>query len=768
MKVLHVVTHLGQGGTEAVLYRLIEATQQKINHSVVSLHGQGVYGPMLRKIGVDVEVLDMPRGRLKLAGLWRLRQIIRSYNPDIIHTRLYHADLIGGVVALFAGAPPVIWTVNSSDLGPLRKSWKTKFIRQTCAILSHWLPSAIVADAKNTKKVNVSLGYSPKKFFVINNGIDLSSFYPNQQAGQRLRHELQIQEDVLLLGFVARWDPLKDHSNLLQALSIIKGNDRKFVCILVGSEMVSQNAVLMDLIHKNELDDHMILPGPRSDIPAIMNVLDLHVLSSFSESMPLAIIEAMACGTPCVVTDVGDAALVVGDTGWVVPPKDPKALAAGIESGIEALEKNGKDELGQRCRRVIEEKYSLEVMVDSYLKLWEKTVAGFESKAARNTVKVLHVIIGLDIGGAELTLKRLTARHISDFRSSHIVVSLSGVGVVGQQLREQGVEVVALGLNPLGLNSVRELPRIFFRLVKLIRYQRPDIVQTWMYHADLIGGLAARLAGCRKIIWGIRNTDLFPGNGISKATCWIMKLCAILSGFVPHTILCVGNRAKSVHADSGYTLSKIKVIHNGFDFENYKPNLAARNRIRLSLNVPPDAMIIGSVGRFNEYKDYRGFVIAAANLASADKKSYFLMVGRDIDSENSTLMQWIEETGFSDRFRLLGERKDVPEIFAAMDIFCLHSKSEGFPNVLGEAMCTGLPSVVTDVGDAAVLLGNAGLMVQPQDIEGLTKGLLTLVQSTSETRAALGNIARKRIQENYSMEAVKQQYEDLYQKVLSK
>jgi glycosyltransferase involved in cell wall biosynthesis len=144
------------------------------------------------------------------------------------------------------------------------------------------------------------------------------------------------------------------------------------------------------------------------------------------------------------------------------------------------------------------------------------------------------------------------------------------------------------------------------------------------------------------------------------------------------------------------------------------------------------------------------------------------MVGRDIDSENITLMQWIEETGFSDRFRLLGERNDVPEIFAAMDIFCLHSKSEGFPNVLGEAMCSGLPSVVTDVGDAAVLLGNAGLIVQPQDIEGLTKGLLTLVQSTSETREALGNIARKRIQENYSIEAVKLRYEELYQKVLSK
>jgi glycosyltransferase involved in cell wall biosynthesis len=378
MKVLHIITHLDQGGAEAVLYRLIEATHQKINHSVVSLHGAGVYGSKLRAIGVNVETLDMPRGRLKFTGLWRLRKIILGYSPDIIHTKLYHADLVGGLVALLSGAPPVIWTVNSSDLGKLRNSWKTRFIRRICAILSYGIPSAIIADANNTKRVNVSLGYSLKKFFVINNGIDLSSFFPDQRARQRLRHEFQIQEDMVLLGFIARWDPLKDHSNLLQALSIIKKNNRKFACMLVGNNMTSKNAVLMELIHKNELDDHIILPGPRSDIPAIMNALDLHVLSSFSESMPLAIIEAMACGTPCVVTDVGDAALVVGDTGWVVPPKEPNALAAGIEMGIGTLKKNGKDELGQRCRRVIEEKYSLEVMVDSYLKLWKKTVARFE------------------------------------------------------------------------------------------------------------------------------------------------------------------------------------------------------------------------------------------------------------------------------------------------------------------------------------------------------------------------------------------------------
>ena len=765
MKVLHIITSLGQGGAESALYELIKATHKTIDHNVVSLHDAGAYGPRLKKIGVNVETLGMPRGKLKFAGLWRLREIIRNYSPDLINTRLYHADLMGGVVSLFAGAPPVIWAIHSSDLGSLDKSWKTRFIRRICAILSYWIPSAIVTDSERAKKVHISLGYSPKKFIVINNGVDLFTFYRDKIAGQALRLELQVQGDQILLGLVARWDPLKDHSNFLQALSIIKSNNRKFICILVGKEMNSQNVALMELIRKNDLDEHVLLLGPSSDIPAIMNAIDLHVLSSSSESLPVAVIEAMACGTPCVVTDVGDARLITCDTGWVVPSKKPNALAAGIESAMEALEKNGKEALGKHCRRIIEEKYSLKVMADSYLKLWRDTLVGFESKATINTdasiVKVLHVIAGLDVGGAELALKRLVELHIRNPDYTHTVVSLKAVGLVGEQLREAGVDVVALEMN-----TPFRLLQGFVCLVTLIRRQRPDIVQTWMYHADLIGGLAARLAGCRKVIWGIRTTDIFPGKGVSRTTRWILKLCAILSNFIPHTILCVANRSKAVHAKKGYASSKMTVVSNGFEVKTYKLDLGIRQHIRESLNVSSDTLLIGSIGRFNYDKDHRSFITALATLASEDIKTCFLLVGRNIDFDNVDLMQWIEKTGYADRFKLLGERNDIPAILSAMDIFCLHSKTEGFPNVLGEAMCTSLPSVVTDVGDAGVLLGNAGLVVPPQDPERLAEALLTMIQYTSEARASLGNIALKRIKEHYSIESFQRQHEDLYQRVM--
>ena len=164
------------------------------------------------------------------------------------------------------------------------------------------------------------------------------------------------------------------YPNLLYALSILRNNKQKFRCALAGSGMTSQNDQLMDLINRTGLTDHVILLGPRSDVSTIMNGIDLHVLSSCAESLPVAVIEAMACGTPCVVTDVGDAGRLVGETGWVVPSRSPEALSVGIESAIAVLQRIGKEELGKACRDRIEQYYSLEKMADKYIKVWGKVL----------------------------------------------------------------------------------------------------------------------------------------------------------------------------------------------------------------------------------------------------------------------------------------------------------------------------------------------------------------------------------------------------------
>ena len=375
MKVLHVITDLALGGAETVLFRLVSAVNVDVTHRVVSLHTRGIYGPKLEAVGVHVDALEMPRGRVTGRGIRRLRAIVREFEPDVVQTHLYHADLVGSFAARTAGQAPVVWGVHSTELGSLRATWKTRIVRRLCAVLSHSVPSAIVCAAEGTARLHARFGYDREKLAVIQIGVDLAQFRPDETERARVRTEWGVRPDEMTLGLLARWHPLKDHSTLLQALAIVAKSASRFRCILAGNGMTMENTALMDLIQGNGVADRVLLLGVRSDVSAVMNGIDIHVLSSHSECSPLVVIEAMACGTPCVVTDVGDAALIVGDTGWIVPARAPEALAAGIESAMASIATHGKSSLGRQSRARIEAHYSLKTMAGAYTALWNRVVS---------------------------------------------------------------------------------------------------------------------------------------------------------------------------------------------------------------------------------------------------------------------------------------------------------------------------------------------------------------------------------------------------------
>jgi glycosyltransferase involved in cell wall biosynthesis len=376
-------------------------------------------------------------------------------------------------------------------------------------------------------------------------------------------------------------------------------------------------------------------------------------------------------------------------------------------------------------------------------------------------MKILQVIIGLDVGGAEMMLKRLVESHCDASEFQHVVVSLTGVGEVGLQLRARGVRVLALEMR-----SLLDAPRILLRLFRLIRLERPDVVQTWMYHADLLGGLAARLAGNRNVIWGVRTTNV--GSGNSRATTSVMRLCAAISAKIPRTIVCAAEAARLVHIDAGYDRSKMVVIANGFELTLLASEMATRVDARASLHLDISAAVVGIVGRFNDAKDHANFVRAAGLVADRHPQVRFLMVGRNVDIDNPELGSWIAATGHADRFLLLGERSDVKVCLAAMDIFCLSSRSEGFPNVLGEAMAMAIPCVTTDVGDAAMLVGDTGTVVakeSPAQLAGAISGMLALSENARRT---LGQKAQARIRTKFSMERSRERFESIYKNLAGK
>jgi glycosyltransferase involved in cell wall biosynthesis len=234
------------------------------------------------------------------------------------------------------------------------------------------IPAAIVCVSQDTLQKHQRIGYKSPVFEIIHNGVDLRVFRPSDTDRVRMRKELGVGQEEVLVGFVARWDPYKDHENLFKALALLIEQGLIFRCALVGAGMDASNIPLINLVQQHKLQSHVILAGPRHDIPAVMNALDLHVLSSSAESFGNVVVEAMACGTPCVVTDVGAAALIVGDTGWVVPPGQPIALAAGIEQAFANLGEQKKHARGQRRRERMKRGFSLDAMVNSYIRLWKQ------------------------------------------------------------------------------------------------------------------------------------------------------------------------------------------------------------------------------------------------------------------------------------------------------------------------------------------------------------------------------------------------------------
>lgn len=372
-------------------------------------------------------------------------------------------------------------------------------------------------------------------------------------------------------------------------------------------------------------------------------------------------------------------------------------------------------------------------------------------------LKVLHVISGLSVGGTELMLHRLLTRLESRFEAS--VVSLTDIGSVGVKIRERAVRVRALGMRR-GVPSALAL----LRLIRWIREERPQVIQTWLYHADLAGGLAARLAGKVPVAWGLRQAHLHPRLA-KKSTILVAKTCARLSGRLAARIVCCSEAVRQFHTELGYASDRMLVIPNGFDLDRYRPDPAARVAVREELRLPPQSALVGYVARFDPHKDHRTFFAAASRLRRRRDDVYFVLCGQGIDGSNRELTGQIEDPAVKDRCRLLGPRDDIPRITAALDVACSASLGEGFPNVVGEAMCCGVPAAVTDVGESASIVGATGRIVPSHDPEALAAAMCELLALDSEARRGLGERARARISERYSLDDVGRSYGALYQEL---
>ena len=373
-----------------------------------------------------------------------------------------------------------------------------------------------------------------------------------------------------------------------------------------------------------------------------------------------------------------------------------------------------------------------------------------------SSVYVMHVITGLHVGGAERMLLRLLSRT----RHRAVVVSLTGRGALSEKIESLGIRVYCLGLSR-NLSVLHGLGK----LKTVMRQHRPTVVQSWLYAADFLCSFAAASLKI-PFWWNVRQSE----------TDWVreqwhvginQRINARLSGRWPDGIVYCAESARQSHHQIGYRGRIETVIPNGVDTQVFVPNDDSRNRLRKNWlsDVTQSTVVVGIVGRYDPLKNHARFLEVVANLRQKlgrDREVIALMVGRNIDNNNTDLMSQVMALGLGGHCHLLGERDDVADLMNAMDLVLLTSNSEGWPNVLGEAMACGRICISSDVGDVSLVTADAGFVVNPLTTMGFVAGCEQALNLDETSRIQLQQRARQRIVEQFSIDRAVKEYDELH------
>lgn len=349
-----------------MLLKLLERIDRSLfEPMVISLTTRGEIGPRIEALGIPVITLEMRPSFPNPLNFLRLVKIIKQFEPEIVHTWMYHADLLGGLAARIGGVKRVVWAIRNSNLSCGMTKPGTLIVAKISALLSSVLPTRIISCSTRARDIHISIGYVAHKMSVIPNGFDLLRFSPDPLARLSVRQELGVDEHSTLIGLIGRYDPQKNHLGFVEAARLIHQQRPKLHFLLAGSGVEQSNRELWAAVQKAGLTQHFHLLGRRDDVPRLMAALDLLVSSSYGEAFPNVLGEGMACEVPCVVTDVGDSAYIVGEFGRVVSPGNMAALACALENMLNFTVDERRD-IGKRARARVAEHFEIGTVVRQY------------------------------------------------------------------------------------------------------------------------------------------------------------------------------------------------------------------------------------------------------------------------------------------------------------------------------------------------------------------------------------------------------------------
>ena len=362
-KVAFIIRDLNYGGAQRQLITLVKGiNKQSFDVTLLYFYSGGILLKDLKDSGCRIICLEKQARWDVLGFFWRLFQHLKTINPDVLHGYLGESNLVTIFLKPFFPSTRIIWGIRESNTPSDRYGW-LGLILSLLGIFLSVFTDLIVVNSHAGKDYCISQGYAADKMVVISNGIDTERFQPDSEAGAKVRAEWGVSENTILIGLVGRLDPMKDHPTFLKAVALLsrQRQDVRFVCVGVGEETYAKE--LYQLTNNLGISEQVIWAGGRSDMPAVFNALNITCSSSsYGEGFPNVIGEAMACGVPCVVTDVGDSAWIVGDTGIVVSPENPEALAAGWNSLLN-LTLIDRVALTEKSRKTIIENFSVRNLV---------------------------------------------------------------------------------------------------------------------------------------------------------------------------------------------------------------------------------------------------------------------------------------------------------------------------------------------------------------------------------------------------------------------
>lgn len=683
MKIAFIIRDLGHGGAQRQLVQLAGGLVRE-GHEISVLHFyDGAFRAELEAAGVQTICIGK-KSRWDLAGFFiRLIKAARSLRPEVLHGYLAESNLMALFLKPFCGFPRIVWGVRDSQSDAhLWGILSRASFRLNCLLAR--FADLILCNSQAGRDYYAARGYPLKRMHVIPNGIDTERFKPQPRTPNK----------ELTFGLVGRMNPMKDIATFLHAAAL----DPHARFIIVGSGDAAYEQQMHDLATRLGLNDRLTWMPAQNDMPAVYAKFDCLVNSSaFGEGFSNVIGEAMACGVPCIASNVGDSAWIIGDKAQVFPVGDHAALAQCM---LRFQPHNPR-------QRIVDE-FSVKKLIERTSRLLSK--------------KVLWLTTGLGSGGAEMMLVQLI-RGLPQFQ--HVVISLTAGGKHATALREAGIEVHSLDM-PAGKPTLGSLWRLF----KVVRQTRADVLMGWMYH----GCFAAVLARFMRlksvpIIWNVRQS-LYDLKHEKRGSALVIQALAKLS-WLPQRITYNTQTGARQHESIGFRASKTQLIPNGFDLAKWQPGKPVPGRI-------------GRFGRNAPMKDYATFIVAAKIIAEKKPGTEFIIVGAGT-----------EELQVPSCIQLLGERHDLPELTASLNIAVSSSAfGEGFPNVVGEAMACSVPVVATDIGDTRWVMGDTGRMVPPGDPAALAQACIDVLDSG----ILHDPDSRVRIAQHFSIESVLQKF----------